>query len=301
MREFLLRCLRRAPVIEQMWKQHGRMREACDAATVDCERTMSELPPASAERNATLAEGDAAITQQTVSNVMTDATGMNPIDSWQRNDRETCVCGTPRRKILQNAYQVLPYHDHIHSPYYYKCNACESYSPLNLYFNLESYSKVPVDAFSISDAKRILNRARVEWIRERAGYSFPYNPVVYDLGSGEGCFSTCFRQAFPHARIIAVETDTRLRERFATEYEGIEFVPERIEKFLARVSREPQADLVILTDVLEHAFEPELLLTLIGRSLKYSGFAYIVLPNANSFGTYPHHIPSGDIDEELVD
>lgn len=130
--------------------------------------------------------------------------------------------------------------------------------------------------------------------------AFPHNPVLYDLGSGEGCFTACFLEAFPNARVVAVELDVRMRDRFEREYQRAQFVPEFIEVFLNAAVRDPTADLIILTDVLEHAVEPEALLALIAHALKPSGFAYITLPNADSYGTFPHHVSASEIDWDLA-
>jgi SAM-dependent methyltransferase len=219
---------------------------------------------------------------------------------WQpKNDRETCVCGTTRQNIPDRLYRAVAQHDYVWPPYFYRCTSCGTLSAVNLFFNVESYSRVPIEAYCIPDLKWQLNRARVDWLRARTGAEFPDDPVVYDLGSGEGCFTACVCEAFPQARVVAVESDERMRQRFATEYQAAEFVPKFIETFL-KTAPKPGADLIILTDVLEHVVEPESLLGLIADALKPSGFAYITLPNADSLGSFPHHIPASEIDWNLA-
>lgn len=221
--------------------------------------------------------------------------------AWRpRNVRETCVCGAARQDIPNRLYRSVLQHDQITPLYFYRCEMCGTFSAVNLHFNVESYAQVPIEAYSIPDLKWQLNRDRVEWIRARSGSGFPPDPVVYDLGSGEGCFTACCIEAFPDARVFAVESDLRMRQRFAAEYERAEFVPEIIETFLAAPKRVSEADLIILTDVLEHAVEPETLLRLVATALKPSGFAYITLPNVDSYGSYPHHVPASEIDWELA-
>ena len=185
-------------------------------------------------------------------------------------------------------------------PYFYRCEVCGTLSAVNLYFNVDSYAQVPIEAYCIPDLKWQLNRARVDWIRARAGMGFPDNPVVYDLGSGEGCFTSCVHESFPQARVVAVESDERMRQRFVAEYAAAKFVPDFIETFLKTVVPKPEADLIILTDVLEHAVEPEALLGLIAGALKPSGFAYITVPNSASYGTFPYHVPASDVDWNLA-
>jgi SAM-dependent methyltransferase len=220
--------------------------------------------------------------------------------TWQpRNDRQTCVCGVPRQDIPNRIYRAVPQHDHITPPYFYHCEMCGTLSAVNLYFNVESYTQVPIEAYCIPDLKWRLNRDRVDWIRARAT-GFPHDPVVYDLGSGEGCFTACFLESFPDARVVAIESDERMRQRFAAEYKRAEFVPAFIESFLKTGEQNPEADLIILTDVLEHAVEPETLLGLIAGALKPSGFAYITLPNVDSYGTFPHHVPAAEVDWNLA-
>lgn len=217
-----------------------------------------------------------------------------------RNDRATCVCGAGRHDISNRVYRAVPQHDHITPRYFYHCDMCGTLSAVNLYFNVQSYTEVPIEAYCIPDLKVQLNRARVDWIRNRVGTEFPNNPVVYDLGSGEGCFTACFLEAFPDARVVSVESDERMRQRFTAEYERAEFVPEFIENFLQKVGRNPEADLINLTDVLEHVVEPEALLELIAGALKPSGFTYITLPNSDSYGAFPHHVPASEVDWSLA-
>lgn len=224
-----------------------------------------------------------------------DKSGWRP-----RNLRQTCVCGAARRDIANHLYRPLPQHDHATPAYFYHCEKCGSLSAVNLYFNAESYSRVPIESYSIPDLKWQLNRARVDWIRARTGAGFPLDPIVYDLGSGEGAFTACFLEAFPRARVIAVEADERMKQRFTAEYEHAEFVPELIETFLDAAIGKREADLISLTDVLEHTLQPETLLGLIAGALKPSGFAYITLPNVDSYGAFPHHVPASEVDWDLA-
>jgi hypothetical protein len=64
MREFLLRRLRRAPVIEQLWDEYERMRAARDGAIAEREEVRSELVAALAMRDVALAERDEALAQR---------------------------------------------------------------------------------------------------------------------------------------------------------------------------------------------------------------------------------------------
>lgn len=230
-----------------------------------------------------------------------DAAAESVRATWDpRNDRQTCVCGADRRDIPKHIYKPVPYHDPVTPAYFYRCEECGTLSAVNLRFNVESYSQTPIEAYCILDEKREFNRTRVDWIRTRAGSGMPENPVVYDLGSGEGCFTACFLEALPNARVVSVEADERMKRKFAAEYQYAEFVPKFIEPFLETATQDPQADLIILTDVLEHVVNPESLLTLIAGALKPSGFAYITVPNVDSYGTFPHPVPAPEVDWVLA-
>jgi SAM-dependent methyltransferase len=223
-----------------------------------------------------------------------------PIPSaWRpRNDRETCVCGARRRDIPNNIW-TLPDPDPVDGKYYYRC-ACGTLSAVNLFFNEESYTQVPIEKFTVPDLKRRLNRARIEWIRARVPEDFPETAVVYDLGSGEGCFTRCWLEAHPRSRLFAVETDARKRERFAAEYAGAEFICERVETFVEKAARMPAADLIVSCDVVEHVVEPERLMQSIAQALRPSGFAYITLPNVASYGPFPQPVPAGEVDWDIA-
>src|SRR5262249_13062149 len=67
----------------------------------------------------------------------------------------------------------------------------------------------------------------------------------------------------------------------------VHFVNQYIEEFLdeqIRVHRYPSADLVVLTDVLEHVIEPEALLAKMSEVMSERGIAYLVVPNASTLG-----------------
>jgi SAM-dependent methyltransferase len=226
--------------------------------------------------------------------------GQAPAGWSPQNVRETCVCGAARADIPDRIFRAVPHHDDVTPAYFYHCRDCRTLSAVNLHFNPESYAGVPIEAFSIPEAKRMLNRLRVEWIKARVGPDFPHNPVVYDLGAGEGAFTSAVGEAFPDAKLVSVEADSRMHERFEAEYSRAEFVPELIEEFLARAAAEPRADLILLTDVLEHVVEPEVLLALIGRALRPGGFAYITAPNLDSYGDFPHHVAAAEVDWEMA-
>jgi SAM-dependent methyltransferase len=209
------------------------------------------------------------------------------------------VCGAPRRDIPNNIW-VRPDPDPADGEYFYRCS-CGTLSSVNLFFNEDSYAQVPIEAYAIPEEKWRLNRARIEWIRARVPKDFPEAAVVYDLGAGEGCFTSCWLAAYPRSRLFAVEADARMRERFAAEYAGAEYVCERIESFLERAVRAPAADLVVLCDVLEHVLEPEALLRLIALALKPSGFAYVTVPNVEGYGRLPRPIAAAEVDWESAD
>src|SRR5262249_4252012 len=145
------------------------------------------------------------------------------------------------------------------------------------YFEPDSYALHPIDAYSIPDQKRYLNSTRVQWIRDRFKY-FPDGPTIYDLGSGEGAFTSALKDGFVGAAITAVEADTRMLAKFAEEYDKVTFIPEYIEPFLA--NHEASAELIVLTDVLEHVIDPRALLRLMIAALKPGMVAYITAPNA---------------------
>ena len=111
-------------------------------------------------------------------------------------------------------------------------------------------------------------------------------------------FTACFLDAFPDARVFAVESDARMK--IDSRSIAVRSSSPNLSRLPNRAMRNPKADLIILTDVLEHAVEPEALLSLIARALKPGGFAYITLPNADSYGTFPYHVPASEIEWNLA-
>ena len=206
---------------------------------------------------------------------------MTERDFYENNNVvDECLCGRRRENIPDSIYQVGGSSDAATAAYYYRCPACQSYSAVNLHFEPSSYAGVSIEDYSIHLDKRYLNRARVIWIQERFEY-FPSNPVIFDLGSGEGAFTEALKRGFPSAAITAVEADGRMRDKFTDEYQGVTFVEEYIEPFLAR--HELSADLIVLTDVLEHVIDPRALLRLIARALRPGMIAYITAPNGGGY------------------
>lgn len=214
------------------------------------------------------------------------------------DERCNCVCGVVRRDLRENIWQVTDKeNDFIYPKYMYRCYNCSSFSAVRMHFPVDKYNKMALHDMHISDLKVLLNEARLAWIQERV--SLPNNPVLFDLGSGEGCFTHIFAKYYPHGRVYAIEGDARLKEKFYGEYDNVNFVPEYIEPFLARV-REcemDKPDLMILTDVLEHVVEPEKLLESMANAIALGGFVYITVPNANTFmSPYPVAVPATEVD-----
>lgn len=114
----------------------------------------------------------------------------------------------------------------------------------------------------------------------------PADALVHDLGAGEGCFSHTFATSHPRSHVMAVEADVRLKSRFYGENPRVEFVPHYIENFLAGLTTtngQRKPDLVVLTDVLEHLIAPEQLLKSVARVLAPGGYAYLTVPDADTF------------------
>jgi 2-polyprenyl-3-methyl-5-hydroxy-6-metoxy-1,4-benzoquinol methylase len=218
---------------------------------------------------------------------------------FRRNERKTCVCGAARAFIQKRLWRVTDNEvDPIFPKYYYRCPQCGSFSAVNLYFPVDKYEEMPLEAMHISDIKKCLNVTRITWIEQHA--ELPEDTIAFDLGAGEGCFSHAFSASHPKATVFAVEADARIEDKFYTTNDRVIFVPMYIEDFLRRppmnvAGRHP--DLVVLTDVLEHVLAPEQILEAVARTLAPGGVAYLTVPDANTFQA-PHPYPArpGTID-----
>jgi len=155
-----------------------------------------------------------------------------------------------------------------------------------------------IDDYCQTDEKRALNRKRVRWIVDSFQDQLPDQPVVFDLGSGEGQFTECAKELIPGARITAVEADARMFAKFADTYDRVTLAEEYIEDFLARTPNEI-ADIANLTDVLEHVLDPALLLRETVRTLRRGGMAYLTIPDARSYW-HPRPVASAQIDWALA-
>lgn len=215
-----------------------------------------------------------------------------------RNDRTFCVCGEPRKSIERCIFQVTDKeNDAIYPKYYYKCPQCESYSAVNIYFPKDKYDDVFPYLF-IDDVKLGLASSRIAWIKEKAGKDLPSAPVIFDLGAGEGAVCQALANQFTAARVYAVEADERIGAKFYRQNDGIIFVASFIDAFLDRPDR-PAADLIILTDVLEHLIWPEKTLERIVRALAPGGLLYMTTPNSRTFDgdpPYPCPVPPAQVD-----
>jgi trans-aconitate methyltransferase len=215
-----------------------------------------------------------------------------------RNDRLDCVCGERRVQIADRIWWVSDFQDQITPHYYYRCSSCQSFSAVNLHFEPSSYTEHHIDAYCIPDSKMELNHKRVGRIIESFRGHIPDRPTIYDLGSGEGAFTKAFRQALPQASIIAVEADARMQDKFSDIYADVTFVPEYIETFLQRADS-AAADIVLLTDVLEHVLDPASMIRSVMAALKPGGIAYLTVPNALSFPS-PRAVPADQVDWSLA-
>jgi SAM-dependent methyltransferase len=157
---------------------------------------------------------------------------------------------------------------------------------VNLYFPVEKYAEMPLDAIHIDEVKLRLNTARLGWMEQHL--AFPQDAVVFDLGAGEGCFVHVFANAYPKGTVYAVEADARLEKQFYSTNQSVIFVPEYIEPFLERVLKNteiPRPFLIVLTDVLEHVLAPETLLATVAQVLAPGGYAYLTVPDAQTFSS----------------
>jgi SAM-dependent methyltransferase len=216
-----------------------------------------------------------------------------------RNLRATCICGARRLEIDRLIIEVTDkLDDPILPRFYYRCPSCRTYSAPNIYFPVDKYVSVPVEAMSIPQVKADLNRDRVELLRRLGAWSDRDAVVVYDLGSGEGAFSRAFQAGVPNGRAIACEADDRLKEKFYGDLDRVVFVPMYIEDFLDQQiveRRWPAPDLVVLTDVLEHVVDPEELLGQVRRVMAPGALGYFVVPNAATLGD-GHAVNRDDVD-----
>jgi 2-polyprenyl-3-methyl-5-hydroxy-6-metoxy-1,4-benzoquinol methylase len=209
-----------------------------------------------------------------------------------RNDRRTCICGYQRIDIGKNIWFVGEHGGAVWAPYYYRCPICYTFSAVNLYFSAESYQECRIEDYSIPDDKRELNRQRVQWILDHA--EVPQDATIYDLGAGEGAFTQAFVQALPGARVVSVEADVRMPRKFHTEYEGATVVEDYIEPFLSSSEIAGSADVIVLTDVLEHVLNPDEMLASIIAALKPGGVAYVTVPNSDSL-LHQEHVSDKDV------
>jgi SAM-dependent methyltransferase len=215
------------------------------------------------------------------------------------NSRATCVCGSQRRGVDNNIFEVTDkQNDPILPRYYFKCPDCHSYSAPNIYFPIDKYDSVPMEHITITDVKRDLNDRRVNRIALQDHLATMDAPVLYDLGSGEGCFTHAFIGRYPRGQAYACEADARMKQKFYGSSDRVFFVNEFIEHFLDKQIEDrhlPPADVVVLTDVLEHVIEPEDLLAKIRRVMVPGGVAYLVVPNAATLGE-GRRIENSDVD-----
>lgn len=214
-----------------------------------------------------------------------------------RNERETCVCSRRRQDIPDNIWRVTnKTEDLIYPEFMYKCKDCESFSVVNLYFPIEKYVEHSVDSMFIDEKKEALNSERLAWIKSM--YNLSDKPILYDLGAGEGCFSHIFANNFPGGKVFSVEPDKKVESKFYGKRSNVYFVPEYILPFLEdRAAREDFADLMVLTDVMEHVVDPEDMISAMAKALAPNGLVYITVPNAHTFqDPVPQHVRRRQLD-----
>ena len=214
-----------------------------------------------------------------------------------KNERRTCACGAKRKDIENNIYQVTDKTDDpIYPKYYYKCRKCNSYSAVNIYLPLDKYDDHFQHMF-IDDRKIELAARRTQWVAQAACGYISRNPLICDLGAGEGAFAHALADRFPRSQVYAVEADLRIEDKFYDRNDRVHFVSGFIEDFL-KDKNTPQFDLITLTDMLEHVLYPEVLLDLISDKLKKGGVFYMTTPNSKTFenGGLPTRVKCDDVD-----
>lgn len=227
------------------------------------------------------------------------------IDRWLvrssyegRNERHSCVCGCTRRFIARRIWQISNKEDDaIYPKYYYRCPRCGTFSAVNIYFPIDKY-KSYAQFLHIDDKKRDLCAKRCRWLIESSALENLTDPNIVDLGAGEGAFTHALADCFPQGTVSAVEADLEMEKNFYGTHANVRFVPEFIEDFLIRSAPEA-ADIITLTDVLEHVIWPERVLEGIYRILKPGGVLYMTTPNSRTFDAdkpFPFPVAPGAVD-----
>ena len=154
----------------------------------------------------------------------------------------------------------------------------------------------PLESMFIDEKKETLNSERLAWINSMSKLS--NKAVLYDLGAGEGCFSHIFADNFPDGKVFSVEADKKVESKFYGKRSNVYFIPEYILPFLKdRAARGDCADLMVLTDVMEHVVDPEDMISAMAKALAPSGLVYITVPNAHTFqDPVPRHVPRRQLD-----
>jgi SAM-dependent methyltransferase len=182
--------------------------------------------------------------------------------------------------------------------YYYRCPICLTFSAPQIYFPQDKYVSLPIDFYGKGELTDSLTSLRVESLRNAIGGDL-LGAVLLDLGSGGGWLSKRFVHDIPDGEAFAVEVDTRLRDAYYLDEPRIRFVPMLIDDFLAVFGEEVNAhtrvgaDVVIMTDVLEHLVYPDRTIELVFNALRQGGVGYFVVPNSRTF-QHPDPYPVSD-------
>ena len=133
-----------------------------------------------------------------------------------------------------------------------------------------------LEGFAKSKIALTANR-RAEEIFKKVSEYCTNNPIVLDIGCGEGALLESFRRAYPEAQLYGCEPDIKYSQYAAERSKSI-VINGGLDDFIKK-EKGRKFDIVTISHVLEHMLDPIAALRAIKNILATDGILYIEVPN----------------------
>lgn len=135
------------------------------------------------------------------------------------------------------------------------------------------------------------NMSRVHVLRQRLNYLLPFKLInkfsdapridsILEIGTGSGFFLLECRRKFPNIDLWGLEYDPRLLQAARKKVPDCTIVNANAEEF--ELSK--KFDLILSFQVIEHLYQPELMLNQVKKHLKPNGLFILTTPNLDGWG-----------------
>jgi SAM-dependent methyltransferase len=115
-------------------------------------------------------------------------------------------------------------------------------------------------------------------VRKKIGKRTDFS--LLEIGTGSGFFLSYLEKEFPNAILKGIEYDPRLVSLTQSKVRNAKIIQGNAENFFLNAEK---FDIIVSLQVIEHLYNPELMIQTVRKHLKHDGFFIFTTPNLNCF------------------